>query len=145
MNRLTATAWLLALALSACAQQEALKPPMAATPKPALEKVYTYVEQMPQLPGGGGERAIVNDFFKRFDLPKAAIEQGYGRSSIFFEIGSDGFVRHVRIVHSSEFPALDSALLAAARSFPRFIPGRQDGKAVAVSFTMPIACILPNR
>lgn len=141
MNRLTSTAWLIALALSACAQQEAPKPPVAGTQKPAPEKVYTFVEQMPQLPGGGGTQAIVNDFFKRFDLPKAAIEQGYGRSSVFFEVGSDGFVRHVRIVYSSKSPALDSALLATARSFPRFIPGRQDGKAVAVSFTMPIACI----
>lgn len=145
MNRLTATAWLLALALSACAQQEAPKPPVAGTPKPAPEKVYTYVEQIPELPGGGGMQAIGNDFFKRLDLPKAAIEQGYDRSAVSFEVGPDGFVRHVRLVDSSSSPALDSAILATVRTFPRFIPGRQDGKAVAVSFTLPIVCILPNR
>nr|GFC22804.1 hypothetical protein [Tanacetum cinerariifolium] len=100
-------------------------------PKPASEKVYTYVEQMPQLPGGGRQQAIANDFFKRLNLPKSAIEQGYNRSAVFFEVGSDGLVRHVRIVHSSNSPALDSAILATVRSFPRFIPGRQNGKAVA--------------
>lgn len=134
----------LASILSAHAQQKASTLPTANKPKPASEKVYTYVEQMPQLPGGGGQQAIANDFFKRLNLPKSAIEQGYNRSAVFFEVGSDGLVRHVRIVHSSNSPALDSAILATVRSFPRFIPGRQNGKAVAVSFTMPIACIKPQ-
>jgi hypothetical protein len=60
--------------LSACAQQEAPAPPVAARQKPAPEKVYTYVEQMPQLPGGGGQQAIANEILKRVRLTKAAVE-----------------------------------------------------------------------
>nr|GFB54456.1 hypothetical protein [Tanacetum cinerariifolium] len=33
------------------------------------DKVYTYVEQMPQLPGGGGQQAIVNAIQKAFRYP----------------------------------------------------------------------------
>ncbi|HET9503294.1 MAG TPA: energy transducer TonB [Hymenobacter sp.] len=139
MNRLTATAWLLALALSACAQHEAPKPPVASTPKPAPEKVYTFVEQMPQLPGGGGMQAIVNSFQRRIRLPKSAIELGYDRAIVHFEVGPDGYVRDIKIVDSSNSPALDSAILAAVRAFPKFTPGRQNGKAVAVSFNIPVS------
>ena len=34
--------------------------------------------------------------------------------------------------------AYDEAVLAAVRQLPRFTPGKQDGKAVDVSFTVPI-------
>ncbi len=138
MNRITATAWLLALALSACAQQEAPKPPMAATPKPAPEKVYTYMEQMPQLPGGGGTQAIVNNFYKRVHLPKSAVEQGYDKAIVHFEVAPDGNVLHIKIIDSSNSSALDAEILAAVRAFPRFIPGRQNGKPVTVSFNLPV-------
>jgi len=35
-------------------------------------------------------------------------------------------------------PAYDAATLAAISKLPRFVPGKQSGQAVAVSFTVPI-------
>lgn len=138
MNRPTAIVWLLTVALSACAQQEAPAPPVAAQPKLAPEKVYTYVEQMPELPGGGGQQAIVNEILKRVRLTKAAVEQGYDRAIVHFRVGSDGNVHGIKIQDSSNFPALDSSILAAVRALPRFTPGRQDGKPAAVDFNFPV-------
>ena len=99
MNRLTATVWLLTAALSACAQQEAPTLPVAAQPKPAPEKVYTYVEQMPQLPGGGGMSAIMSEFFKNFHPSTAAIRGERTRPIVHFEVGPDGNVSQVKNAH----------------------------------------------
>ena len=144
MNRLTATTWLLTLALSACAQQEAPKPPMTNTPKPTPEKVYTYVEQMPQLPGGGGMGAIVSEFFKNFHPSIAAVRGERTRPIVHFEVGPDGKVSQVRMHTSSNSANFDSAMIAAVHAFPRFTPGRQNGKAVTVSFDLPISCYKPQ-
>lgn len=144
MNRPTAIVWLLTAALGGCAQQEAPKPPVAAQSKPAPEKVYTYVEQMPELPGGGGMGAIVSEFFKNFHPSVAAIRGERKRPIVHFEVGPDGKVYQVRMHTSSNSANFDSAMLAAVRAFPRFIPGRQNGKAVSVSFNLPISCYKPQ-
>jgi TonB family protein len=144
MNQLIIIVLLLTAALSGCAQQEAPILPVVAQQKPAPEKVYTYVEQMPQLPGGGGERAIVNEFFKNFHPSAAAVRGERQRPIIHFEVGPDGLVRRVSMHTSSNSANFDSAMIAAVHAFPRFIPGRQNGKAVAVSFNLPISCYKPQ-
>jgi hypothetical protein len=35
-------------------------------------------------------------------------------------------------------PAYDAAVLAAIEKLPRFVPGKQSGRAVMVSFTVPV-------
>lgn len=144
MNRLTATAWLLSLALSACAQQEAPKPPVAGTPKPAPEKVYTFVEQMPQLPGGGGQQAIINEIQKRIRYPAidTSKQMRYSGIKYTFVVDKTGKVRDVAMVASSDNPAVDQAIVDAVRSLPKLTPGKQEGKEVPVRFTINIACIL---
>jgi outer membrane biosynthesis protein TonB len=137
MNRLTATAWLLALALSACAQQEAPKPPVAARPKPAPEKVYTYVEQMPQLPGGGGMQAIAGEVLKRLKLLPGRVEPSCYRVLAYFEVSPTGLIQHARLVRASQSAIIDSSLLAAIRSLPTLYPGYQQGRPVTVGLTIP--------
>lgn len=144
MNRPIAIAWLLTAVLSACAQQEAPMLPVVAQQKVAPEKVYTYVEQMPQLPGGGGMGAIVNEFFKNFHPSAAAIRGERQRPIIHFEVGPDGLVRQVRMHTSSNSANFDSAMIAAVYALPRFTPGRQNGKAIPVSFNLPISCYKPQ-
>lgn len=148
MSRLTTTAWLLAMALSACAQQEAPKPPVAGTPKPTPEKVYAYVEQMPQLPGGGGQQAIAMELMKRLmrqEMPPIDLRQQYsGSATVYFEVSSTGTVRHVQLLRATGSASVDSALVTVTKKLPRFIPGHQDGKPVTVSFTIPFSCIKPQ-
>lgn len=144
MNRLTATAWLLASVLSACAQQEALKPPVAATPKPTPEKVYTYVQQMPQLPGGGGQQAIISEIQKRIRYPviDTSKQMRYSGIKYTFMVDTAGKIRDVAMVASSNNPAVDQAIVNAVHSLPNLSPGRQEGQAVPVRFTVAIGCIL---
>jgi protein TonB len=144
MNRPTAIVWLLTAALSACAQQEAPAPPVAAQQKPVPEKVYTYVEQMPELPGGGGQQAIINEIQKRTRYPviDTSKQMRYSGIKYTFTVDSTGKVRDIAMIASSDNLAVDQAILDAVRSLPKFSPGRQDGRPVSVSFTINIACIL---
>ena len=54
-------------------------------------KVYTYVEQMPQLPGGGGNGAIVNAIQKAVKYPPLALRnQVEGRIFVSFTVNPQG-------------------------------------------------------
>jgi TonB family protein len=99
------------------------------------QKVYTYVEQMPQLPGGGGLQAITKQILDNFVYP--AGEHKQGRLFASFTVAATGDVADVRIIKGLA-TAYDEATLAAIRKLPRFVPGKQSGQPVAVNFTVPI-------
>jgi TonB family protein len=117
--------------------------PSAQNQPPA--NVYTYVDQMPQLPGGGGMPTIVGAFWKQLRFPALSIADDFsGRARIYFEVNQTGQVQHIKLLDSTRSIKVDSALIAAVRSLPTFIPGRQHGHPVTVSITLPISCIKPQ-
>jgi protein TonB len=102
-------------------------------------KVYTYAEQMPQLPGGGGNAAIVAYIQQRVLWPVALNRTDVeGRVFASFIVGRDGIVREAKIVKGLD-PMLDAETLRVIQALPAFAPGRQSGHAVDVSFTVPIS------
>ena len=101
-------------------------------------KPYTYVEQMPQLPGGGGNAAIVAAIQKAIRYPPLALRnQVEGRIFVSFTVNSKGDVSDVKVVKGLG-SGTDEETIRAVNSLPKFIPGKQNGRAVAVSFTLPI-------
>lgn len=101
-------------------------------------RVYTYVEQMPALPSGGGMGGIVNAIQQNLLRTVTGISpMPEGRLFVSFVVGADGTVQDVKMVKGLD-PAYDEAAMEAIRQLPHFIPGKQNGKAVAVSFTVPI-------
>jgi TonB family protein len=102
-------------------------------------KIYTYVEQMPQLPGGGGMEALLQAVRSKISYPKAAPGETLPEGRVFasFVVDTDGTVQDANIVKGLS-PAFDNAVLAAIKQLLRFEPGKQSGKAVAVSFTVPV-------
>lgn len=101
-------------------------------------KVYTYVEQMPQLPGGGGNAAIVAAIQKATKYPRMAQNNGVeGRIFVSFTVNSEGDVSDVKVVKGLG-SGLDEETIRAVKTLPKFIPGKQNGRAVSVSFTVPI-------
>ncbi|MDO7850072.1 energy transducer TonB [Hymenobacter convexus] len=99
---------------------------------------YTYVEQMPELPGGGGMGAIVAAIQKACRYPGAAQNQGIeGKVYASFTVNSKGDITDVKIVKSVGF-GLDEEAMRAIKTLPRFIPGKQNGREVNVSFTVPV-------
>lgn len=55
-----------------------------------------------------------------------------------FTVDADGSVQEPIIIKGLSTP-YDEAVLASVRQLPRFIPGRQNGQAVAVSLTVPVS------
>lgn len=97
-------------------------------------KVYTYVEQMPTLNGQNAMTASIAAIKQRLVVPQSAPD---GRVFVQFEVNRQGGVNHPKIVKSLRAD-VDSAVVTATRQLPRFTPGKQNGRVVRVSFTLPI-------
>ena len=113
-------------------------PRLASDSQPSADKVYTYVEQMPQLPGGGGNRAIVEYIQQHLTYPDVASDaRRSGRIFVQFVVTSQGEVSNVKVVKGLG-PEYDAAVVAAVQQLPRFTPGSQAGTPVSVSYTVPV-------
>jgi TonB family protein len=111
-------------------------PDTVLVPRPE-DEAYTYVDQMPELPGGEGIPAIVAYIQQRVRQPRELKTDLEGRVFVTFIVGKDGLMREARIVKGMGQP-LDAETLRVVQALPAFTPGRQGGKAVAVSFTLPV-------
>lgn len=99
-------------------------------------KVYTYVEQMPQFPGGND--AIVGAIQKAIKYPALALRnQVEGKVFVNFTVNPEGEVTDVKITKGIG-AGCDEETIRAVKTLPRFTPGKQNGRAVSVSFTVPV-------
>jgi periplasmic protein TonB len=104
------------------------------------EKVYLEVEQMPKFPGGDLElrKFLANSVKYPVDAMKNKIQ---GKVFVGFVIGKDGSVKDAKIVRGAD-PLLDAEALRVVKSSPKWQPGKQKGKEVAVQYTIPINFVL---
>lgn len=124
--------------LAACSFMLAAALPATAQTTPPAYKVYTYVEQMPQLPGGGGQAAVVTAIQQHVSYPPRAMRaHAEGRVFVGFTVAASGLVEDVGLVKGFR-PDCDSTVVAAVKQLPRFRPGMQAGQAVPVRFTVPV-------
>jgi TonB family protein len=104
------------------------------------EQVYAVVEQMPEFPGGIKE--LRNFLAKTVKYPPEATKKGIqGKVYVSFVIGKDGSVYNTKIEKSVD-PLLDTEAIRVVNSMPKWTPGKQSGKVVAVAFTIPISFVL---
>lgn len=104
--------------------------------------VFFIVEDMPEFPGG--DAAMHNYLKQNIQYPPEARENGIqGRVYVSFVIDTDGSIVDVRVVRSIS-PSLDAEAIRIVKSMPRWKPGRQRGKAVQVSYTVPINFMLES-
>ncbi|MBG8552982.1 energy transducer TonB [Hymenobacter guriensis] len=128
--------WLVFVALCSAATVQA-----QTTDKPAHLPFYTYVEQMPIFPGG--QAGLLETLGQTIYYPTAALEQGIeGQVFVQFIVGTSGSVEDVKVSKGTH-PLLDAEAVRAVEKLPAFTPGRQVGKPVPVSFTLPIKFRLP--
>jgi len=105
---------------------------------PEVSKPYIFVEQMPELPSGGGQPAIVAAIQKAVRYPSIALRnQVEGRVYVSFTVDPKGEVTDVKIVKGLG-SGIDEETIRAIKTLPRFIPGKQNGREVSVSFTVPV-------
>lgn len=104
------------------------------------EAPFTIVEQMPQFPGG--EPALLKYLNNSIKYPVIATENGIqGKVYIRFVVGKDGKVSKVEVVRGVD-PSIDNEAVRVVKSMPAWSPGRQGGREVSVSYTLPINFVL---
>lgn len=100
------------------------------------EKPFVNVEQMPTFPGGESElMKYLNDKIK---YPVVAAEQGIqGLVILRFVVSKTGDISDVQVLRSLD-PSCDKEAQRVVKSMPKWTPGRQNGNAVAVYYTLPV-------
>ena len=108
------------------------------TPEPPVDdnKVFDAVEQEPQFPGGQG--ALLKWIGDHLRYPSVAQENGIqGKVTVQFVVTKNGTVGEVRVVRGKD-PDLDKEAVRVVKSLPKFVPGKMNGHAVNVWYTVPI-------
>ena len=105
-------------------------------PKEEETKVFDVVEQMPSFPGGPAE--LMKFLASNIKYPVVAEENGVqGRVIVTFVVERDGSITDVKVVKSVD-PSLDKEAQRVVKSMPKWIPGKQNGSAVRVKYTVPV-------
>ena len=97
------------------------------------EDIFRIVEDMPTFPGD------INKWLgKNVKYPVIAQENNIqGKVIVQFVIERDGSITDVQVVRPVD-PSLDKEAIRVVKSMPKWKPGKQRGKAVRVSYTVPI-------
>ncbi len=104
------------------------------TPEP--EQVFTAVEQMPAFPGGDAE--LMKYLSSHINYPPMAMENNIqGRVIVQFVVTKTGKVGEVKVVRGVDRD-LDNEAVRVVKSLPDFIPGKMNGQAVNVWYTLPV-------
>ncbi|SFQ82572.1 energy transducer TonB [Hymenobacter arizonensis] len=99
-----------------------------------FNSIFTEVEQMPTLNGQYAVTASMAAIHRSLVVPPGAPD---GRVFVSFNVDKKGRVRHPRIDQGLRAD-VDSAVIAATRQLPPFVPGRHAGQAVTVHFWVPV-------
>lgn len=101
----------------------------------AKEEVFQIVETMPEYPGG--EKEMYKYIIKNLRYPEIARENNVqGKVYVSFIVSKDGSLREVKVLRGIGYGCDEEAMRVILR-MPRWKPGTQRGKPVAVRYTLP--------
>lgn len=100
------------------------------------DKIFVFVEQNPEF--AGGQAALLRFLQKNLRYPNQAVNAGVmGKVFMQFVVGKDGAISNVDVLKGIGF-GCDEEAQRVVKLMPRWSPGKQSGRAVAVKFTLPI-------
>jgi protein TonB len=101
-------------------------------------EVFYIVEDMPTFNGGDPATEFRKYIARNLRYPEIAAKNGIsGRVIVQFAVDRVGNVVDAVVVRNVD-PALDKEAVRVVMSSPKWVPGKQRGKAVKVLFTFPI-------
>ena len=104
--------------------------------KPVEEKPLLRADQMPEFPGG--VEAMMKYIYANIQYPKEAIENGIqGRVTVQFVVSKTGAIEDINVIGKLD-PVCDKEAVRVIQGMPKWIPGKQNGKAVPVYFIVPV-------
>ena len=99
-------------------------------------EVFTIVEEMPAYPGGDDK--LYEYLGKNIKYPQIARESGIqGRVFVNFVVEPDGSVSNVKVMRGIG-GGCDEEAVRVIKTMPKWKPGKQRGKAVRVTYTIPV-------
>lgn len=115
---------------------EVYVPPVKEEEEIVEQEIFTIVESMPEFPGG--QQAMLEFIARNIKYPPLARESGIqGRVFVNFVVEPDGSVSNVKVIRGIG-GGCDEEAVRVVQSMPKWIPGRQRGKPVRVSFNLPV-------
>ena len=100
------------------------------------QEIFQIVEEMPAFPGG--EQKLMEYVGKNIKYPQIARESGIqGRVFVGFVVEPDGSVSNVKLLRGIG-GGCDEEAMRVIKNMPRWKPGKQRGKAVRVSYQIPV-------
>jgi protein TonB len=104
---------------------------------PEEETIYNIVEEQPEFPGG--TKALFKWIQDNLKYPSISRNNGsQGTALMGFTVNSDGSITDVQVIKSTNDMYLDKEAERVVKAMPKWKPGKQAGKAVRVSFKLPI-------
>lgn len=114
--------------------------PAAVVEEPKEEEVFTFVEQMPTFPDG--TEAMYKYIYQQIKYPAIARENGIsGQVIIQFVVSKDGDIQKAHVVRGIGGGCNEEAL-RVVNGMPKWKAGKHNGRAVPVTFTLPIKFVL---
>jgi protein TonB len=108
----------------------------AGTGEISANTVYDFAAEMPYFEGG--EQGLLKYISKKIKYPRAAVnEQVEGMVVVSFVVNRQGEITDATILKGLGY-GTDEEALRVINSMPNWTPGRQNGKPVAVRYTLPI-------
>ena len=100
------------------------------------QEIFQIVEEMPSYPGGEGK--LMEYVAKNIKYPQIARETGIqGRVFVGFVVEPDGSVSNVKVLRGIG-GGCDEEAVRVVKGMPKWKPGKQRGKAVRVSYMLPV-------
>lgn len=104
--------------------------------KPDSKTAQRVAERMPAFPGG--QAALMQYLARSVKYPTIAQKnKEQGRVLIQMVIGKDGNISDIEVIKGVS-PTLDAEAIRVISNMPRWEPGMDKGKAIAVKFTVPV-------
>jgi protein TonB len=105
-------------------------------PMPNKIEIFEFVEQMPEYLGG--EDKLEQYFKENIKYPSKEKEMGIeGRVICAFIVNEDGSLSNIKIARSIS-EKFDEEAIRLIKNMPNWKPGKQNEKAVKVSYSLPI-------
>jgi protein TonB len=96
----------------------------------------TFVQEPPSFPGG--EQALLKYIAENTNYPPEALENNIqGKVFVKFAVAPDGSIKRIEVTRSVN-PLLDAEAKRVISTLPAWKPGRQNGIAVSVWFSVPV-------
>ncbi|HIY88456.1 MAG TPA: TonB family protein [Candidatus Bacteroides pullicola] len=106
-------------------------------------EVYDMVAEAPQFPGGS--KAMMQFIEDNLNYPQEAKDKKIeGRVILQLVVDETGQVTDPKVMRGID-PLLDAEAIRVVKAMPRWTPGKQDGKAVSVRYTLPVAFLLGGK